>query len=300
MHRYVYALRTHAHTAEIEIIMASTPNNGTPPDPPSPKTIKKSRQENAAARILALFSRRDLPQGPRPQKKHFRKSDRPTSQHFSKKSTSYAAPGQSTKTKMTAIWFSSHELFDKIDGLHCILQCVWQRFTKIKLFHFPKDKWYLRVDPKQSFYMMLCYKLLGAGLSNLGTWAWVPGYLGDDGKSWIISYWELGWAIWETGPGYPGTWATRGNPELWAIGSWAEQSGYVGLGTWAPGRRRKILNYKLLGAGLSNLGTWGWVPGYLGDDEKSWIISYLELGWAIWVPGPGYLGTWATMENPEL
>ena len=46
----------------------------TPGPPPPSKTIKKSRRENAAARILALFSRRDLPRGPRSRKKQFSKN----------------------------------------------------------------------------------------------------------------------------------------------------------------------------------------------------------------------------------
>ena len=48
-------------------------------------------------------------------KKTFSKKRPTKSQHFSKKSTSYAPPAQSTRTKMTADGFSSYELFVKID-----------------------------------------------------------------------------------------------------------------------------------------------------------------------------------------
>ena len=46
-------------------------------------------------------------------------------------------------------------------------------------------------------------RLLAAGLGNLGSWAWVP---------------ELRYL---------------GNPDIRATGSWARQSRYLGLGTWA-------------------------------------------------------------------
>ena len=91
---------------------------------------------------------------------------------------------------------------------------------------------------------------------------------------------ELQRAMEVPGRRYLGTWAaTPGNSELQGIASWAKLLGavlgHLGLGTWVPGRvpgprrrHREIANCKLLGAGLSY--------------------------WELWVPGPRYLGTWAT------
>ena len=69
-----------------EIFFGGTIENIFSPAPRSPpKTIKKSCRENPAARILPLFSRRDLPRGPRSRTKIiFKNSTLPTTNIFSK------------------------------------------------------------------------------------------------------------------------------------------------------------------------------------------------------------------------
>ena len=69
------------------------------------------------------------------------------------------------------------------------------------------------------------------------------------------------------------------------------EAGLGNLGIWACvpgclGWRWEILIYRLVGAGLGNLGTWAWVPGYLGWRWE--IVIYSLLG-----AGLGNLGTWA-------
>ena len=54
--------------------------------------------------------------------------------HFSKKSTSYVASAQSTRTKMTAIWFSSYELFVKMDTFQFTLRLKVSIFVKNHFF----------------------------------------------------------------------------------------------------------------------------------------------------------------------
>ena len=83
------------------------------------KKHQKSRRENVAARIVPLFSRRDLPRRPRSWKESFPK--KPTD-HQPTFLTSYWAPAQSTRTKMTANGFSSYELFVKKSDFSCISQ----------------------------------------------------------------------------------------------------------------------------------------------------------------------------------
>ena len=55
-------------------------------------------------------------------------------QHFFKKSTSYVASAQSTRTKMTAIWFSSYELFVKMDTFQFTLRLKVSIFVKNHFF----------------------------------------------------------------------------------------------------------------------------------------------------------------------
>ena len=74
-------------------------------------------------RTICRYSRAEISHGdPVREKNHFRKSRPTNDQHLFKKSTSYWAPAQSTRTKMTANGFSSYELFVKKCDSCCILQ----------------------------------------------------------------------------------------------------------------------------------------------------------------------------------
>ena len=53
---------------------------------------------------------------------------------FWKKLAPYVSPGQATRTKMTAIWFSSYELFAKIGDFCWFLQCFVALFMKTHFF----------------------------------------------------------------------------------------------------------------------------------------------------------------------
>ena len=71
------------------------------------------------------------------QKNNFRKSRPTNNQHFFKNSTSYWAPAQSTRTKMTANGFSSYEVFVKLGTFEFTLRLKVSIFEKGKvLFHF--------------------------------------------------------------------------------------------------------------------------------------------------------------------
>ena len=53
---------------------------------------------------------------------------------FFKKLVPYLAPGQATRTKMTANWFSSYELFVKMDTFKLTLRLKVSIFVKIHFF----------------------------------------------------------------------------------------------------------------------------------------------------------------------
>ena len=74
----------------------------------------------------------------------FETSDLSPNQHFLKKSTSYVASAQSTRTKMTAIWFSSYELFVKMDTFELTLRLNVSIFCEKALFHFEPFKYCLQ------------------------------------------------------------------------------------------------------------------------------------------------------------
>ena len=60
-------------------------------------------------------------------------------------------------------------------------------------------------------------------LGSLGTWAWVPGLGASACRRALRAKRPSTMTVLGTGPVRPGTWATTGNPDPLAIGSWAGQ-----------------------------------------------------------------------------